>query len=84
MESSTGSTESSKTGVSEQRIGIVFTKQDDTHYLLSDVSYGMDLGQLSFDEGPGWILDTTRTYFLDMSHMRTILKFVEELEDGCE
>ncbi len=58
--------------------GLIFTKESDIRYSVLDISYGMKVGTLIFDEGPGWVLTDLPTY-LDQSHFLALHTFISSL-----
>lgn len=59
--------------------GILFTQDKDTYRVL-DLNYGIPLGILHKDEGPGWVLTLERDVtFLDWGQCQTLANFIKDL-----
>lgn len=63
-------------GNTVDRGGIRFEQVKDTWQVL-DYNYGMELGIVSFEEGPGWVFKPIST-FLDMNHLIVLANFMAE------
>ncbi len=60
--------------------GILFTPDKDTYRVL-DLSYGIPLGHIVLEEGPGWILLLELgVTFLDYGQLGTIAEFIKNLK----
>lgn len=59
--------------------GILFIADGEGGWSMLDYDYGMVLGTLKLEEGPGWILQEMPT-FLDMWQLKTIYEFSLGLE----
>lgn len=57
--------------------GMLFTHKDDVVEVI-DLNYSIIVGTLKLEEGPGWILTSFQSSFLDYGELSGIAKFIEE------
>ena len=54
------------------------------NYYVVDVNYGVSLGLIKLQEGPGWIVDLFANSFLDEGQLRVLLEIVSFLNSDLE
>lgn len=57
--------------------GIHFDQVKDTWQVL-DFNYGMELGVIVLEAGPGWVFKPATT-FLDVGHLKALYDFINNL-----
>lgn len=62
--------------------GVRFEQVKDTWQVL-DYDYGMEVGTIVLEEGPGWTFKPASS-FLDLSHLEKLAKFIRNLPDPEE